>query len=111
MQTQRTDLQQLRAEVDSVMQSIKEFDEQSAQRNEDRLRLIEQLRELLPPEQFERFEKIINKTIEAVRPAPDPSLLPPLQIDEQNPLESLRRIRCQIAQEVCQVMGVEAPHV
>ena len=101
---QRPDLQQLRAEVDKVMQSVHEFDEQIEKRNEERLMLVEQLRDLLPQEQFERFEKIINKTVEAVRPAPDPSYLPPLEIDEQNPLESLRRIRCQ-------VMGVEPPHV
>ncbi|OHT05328.1 hypothetical protein TRFO_26961 [Tritrichomonas foetus] len=108
---QRPDLQQLRQEVDKVMQSVREFDEQIEERNQQRLLLIEQLRDLLPPEQFERFEKIINKTVEAVRPAPDPSYLPPLEIDEQNPLESLRKIRCQIAQEVCSVMGVEPPHV
>ena len=104
--SQRPDLQQLRAEVDQVMQSIREFDEKIEERNTQRLMLIEQLRDLLPKDQFERFEKIITKTVEAVRPAPDPQFLPPLEIDEQNPLESLRRIRCQIAQEVCQVMGV-----
>lgn len=103
---QRPDLQQLRAEVDQVMQSIREFDEKIEERNTQRLLLIEQLRDLLPKDQFERFEKIINKTVEAVRPAPDPQFLPPLEIDEQNPLESLRKIRCQIAQEVCAVMGV-----
>ena len=104
--SERPDLQQLRAEVDQVMQSIREFDEKIEERNTQRLMLIEQLRDLLPKEQFERFEKIITKTVEAVRPAPDPQFLPPLEIDEQNPLESLRKIRCQIAQEVCQVMGV-----
>lgn len=108
---QRPDLQQLRAEVDKVMESVREFDQQIEKRNEERLMLVEQLRDLLPQDQFERFEKIINKTVEAVRPAPDPTYLPPLEIDEQNPLESLRRIRCQIAQEVCQVMGVEPPRV
>ena len=108
---QRPDLQQLRADVEKVMQSVRQFDEQIEKRNEERLVLIEQLRDLLPADQFERFEKIITKTVEAVRPAPDPQYLPPLEIDEQNPLESLRRIRCQIAQEVCNVMGVEPPHV
>jgi hypothetical protein len=42
-----------------------------------------------------------------VKPSPDPQLLPPLEIDPQHPLESLRKIRSQIAQEVCAVMGVE----
>ncbi|KAH0793022.1 hypothetical protein GPJ56_003073 [Histomonas meleagridis] len=105
------DIQQLRAEVDKVMQSVREFDEQIDERNTQRLLLIQQLKELLPEDQFQKFEKIITQTIEAVKPAPDPSTLPPLEIDEQNPLESLRKIRCQIAQEVCQVMGVEPPHV
>ena len=103
------ELDQLRAEVDSVMKSIHEFDDQIEERNAKRLLLIENLKGLLPEDQFKRFEEIINKTIEAVRPAPEPATLPPLEIDEENPLESLRKIRCQIAQEVCDVMGVEAP--
>jgi hypothetical protein len=110
-QTQRPDLQQLRAEVAQVMNSIKEFDEKIEERNRERLRLIEELRGLLPEDQFKRFETILTKTIEAVKPAPDPRYLPPLEIDEQHPLESLRRIRCQIAQEVCTVMGVEPPRI
>jgi hypothetical protein len=105
--SQRPDLQQLRAEVSQVMDSIKEFDEKIEERNRERLQLIEELRGLLPAEQFKRFEAIIVKTIDAVKPAPDPRYLPPLEIDEQHPLESLRKIRCQIAQEVCAVMGVE----
>ena len=110
-EAQQQELNQLRAEVDSVMEQIHQFDEQIEERNTKRLMLIESLRDLLPQEQFERFQDIINKTIEAVRPAPEPSTLPPLQIDEENPLESLRKIRCQIAQEVCEVMGVEAPQL
>ena len=106
---QQNELDQLRAEVDSVMKSIREFDEQIEQRNTNRLLLIENLRGLLPDDQFQRFSEIINKTIESVRPAPEPAQLPPLEIDEENPLESLRKIRVQIAQEVCEVMGVEAP--
>jgi hypothetical protein len=102
-QTPRPDLQQLRAEVAQVMESIKEFDEKIEERNRERLRLIEELQSLLPPEQF--------KTIDAVKPAPDPKYLPPLEIDEQHPLESLRKIRCQIAQEVCTVMGVDPPKI
>ena len=58
----------------------------------------------------QRFSEIINKTIETARPAPEPAQLPPLEIDEENPLESLRKIRCEIAQEVCEVMGVESPN-
>jgi hypothetical protein len=104
---ERPNLQQLRAEVSQVMESIREFDDKIEERNRERLRLIEELRGLLPPEQFKRFETIILKTVEAVKPAPDPRYLPPLEIDERNPLESLRKIRCQIAQEVCAVMGVE----
>ena len=107
----QVELQQLKAEVDAVMKSIREFDEQIEERNTKRLLLVEQLRDLLPPDQFSKFESIITKTVEAVRPAPDPSCIPPLQIDEQNPLDSLRKIRCQIAQEVCQVMGVESPTI
>lgn len=107
--SERPDIAQLRAEVDAVMRSVREFDAQIDERNTQRLMLIEKLRELLPPEQYTRFEDIIMKTIDAVKPAPDPAYIPPLQIDEQNPLESLRKIRVQIAQEVCQVMGVETP--
>ena len=107
----RPDLQQLRSEIDQVMRSVREFDEQIEKRNEERWMLVEQLRDYLPQEQFERFEKVIEKICESVTPSPDPSELPPLQIDEQNPLESLRNIRCQIAQDVCQTMGVEPPHV
>jgi hypothetical protein len=103
------DLQKLRAEVDDVMRSIREFDSQIEERNRQRLVLIQELEGLLPPEQFKRFESILKKTIDAVRPVPDS--FPPLEIDEQNPLESLRRIRCQIAQEVCTVMGVEPPRL
>jgi hypothetical protein len=110
-QPQRPDLQQLRAEVSQVLDSIKEFDETIEERNRERLRLIEELRGLLPPDQFKRFEAILTKTIEAVKPAPDPKYLPPLDIDPEHPLESLRRIRCQIAQEVCTVMGVEPPKI
>ncbi|EAY12179.1 hypothetical protein TVAG_003850 [Trichomonas vaginalis G3] len=106
---QQQELDQLKAEIDSVMKSIHEFDEQIEERNSKRLLLIENLRGLLPDDQFQRFSDIINKTVEAVRPAPEPSTLPPLEIDEENPLESLRKIRLQIAKEVCEVMGVEAP--
>ena len=108
---QQQELNQLKSEVDAVMESIHQFDEQIEERNTKRLMLIESLKELLPQEQFERFEEIINKTIEAVKPAPEPSTLPPLQIDEENPLESLRKIRCHIAREVCTVMGVESPQL
>ena len=109
MNIEKPDIQSLRAEVDKVMQSVREFDAKIDERNQQRLLLLEQLKDLLPKENYERFETIIHKTVEAVRPAPDPSLIPPLQIDENNPLESLRKIRSQIAQEVCQVMGVD-PH-
>ena len=108
-EAQQQELDQLRAEVDSVLQSIHEFDQQIEERNTKRLLLIENLRGLLPEDQFNRFEEIITKTIDAVKPAPEPTSLPPLEVDESNPLESLRKIRCQIAQEVCEVMGVEAP--
>ena len=108
---QQHDLDSLRAEVDDVLKSIREFDEQVEERNEKRLYLIESLRGLLPEDQFKRFEEIMNKTIESAKQAPDAETIPPLEIDEENPLESLRKIRCQIAQEVCEVMGVEAPRI
>ena len=101
----------IRAEVESVLESVHQFDEQIEERNTKRLLLIENLRELLPEEQFNRFKDIIDKTIEAVKPSPEPTTIPPITIDEQNPLESLRKIRCQIAQQVCEVMGVEAPQL
>jgi hypothetical protein len=69
--------------------------------------LIEKLRELLPPEQFKRFEEVLTKAIDVAKPSPDSYYPPQLDIDEQHPLESLRKIRTQIAQEVCAVMGVE----
>lgn len=111
MASENSDIAALRAEVDKVMESVHEFDDKIEERNQKRLELIEQLRDLLPKEQFERFEDILTKTVEAVRPAPDPSTIPPLVIDEENPLESLRKIRCDIAKEVCAVMGVEAPQI
>jgi len=111
LSTEKVDLQSLRGEVEKVMQSVREFDAKIEERNQKRLLLLEQLRELLPKEQFERFETIIHKTVEAVKPAPDPSMIPPLQIDENNPLESLRKIRAQITQEVCAVMGVDQNNV
>ena len=106
---QQNELDQLRADVDSVMRSIREFDQQIDERNTNRHLLIENLRGLLPDDQFQRFSEIINKTMETPRDVPEPAQLPPLEIDEENPLESLRKIRVQIAQEVCEVMGVEAP--
>lgn len=111
MESQNIDLQQLKAEVDQVMQEVHEFDQKIEERNRQRFMLIEQLKDLLPQDQFERFENIINKTIEAVKPAPDPSYLPPLEIDESDPLKSLQQIRSQIAEEVCAVMGVPSPHI
>jgi hypothetical protein len=42
------------------------------------------------PDQLKRFEAILKQTMDAVPPVPDS--FPPLEIDEQNPLESLRRI-------------------
>ena len=103
------ELQSLRAEVEQCMQEVKEFDERIEQRNQKRLLLIQELNDLLPADQYQRFETILNKTVEAIKASPDPSTLPPVTIDDENPLESLRNIRTQIAQEVCDVMGVEAP--
>lgn len=105
----QTEIAQLHQEIDSVMKEIHDFDAKIEERNTQRLLLVEQLRDLLPKDQFERFEQIINKTVEAVKPVPDSSYLSPLEIDESNPLESLRKLRCQIAQEVCTVMGVDTP--
>ena len=102
-------LDDLHAQVTSVLNEVHEFDEKIEERNQKRLLLIQQLSDLLPEDQFHRFETILNGTVEAVKPSPDPATIPPIVIDEQNPLESLRNIRTQIAQEVCQVMGVEAP--
>ena len=107
--TENGDLQNLRAELDRCMQEVQAFDERIEERNQKRLILIQELSDLLPPEQFQRFEEILNKTVEAVKPSPDPATLHPIQIDESNPLESLRQVRSKIAQEVCEVMGVEAP--
>ena len=107
--TETSNLTSLRAEVEQCMQEVHEFDERIEERNQKRLLLIQQLSDLLPEEQFHRFEEILNKTVEAVKPSPDPATLPPVTIDDENPLDSLRKIRCQIAQEVCAVMGVEAP--
>lgn len=106
--TSPPDIQELRNEVEKVMESVREYDQQIDERNQQRLVLIEQLRDLLPQEQFEKFEKIITQTIEAVQPAPDPSEIPQIEIDENRPLESLRQIRCQIAKEVCKVMDVDS---
>ena len=99
----------IHTQVESVLQEVREFDEKIEERNQKRLLLIQQLGDLLPEEQFHRFEAILNSTVEAVKPSPDPATIPPVVIDEQNPLESLRDIRTRIAQEVCQVMGVPAP--
>ena len=106
---QPVDFSDLHAQIESVMNEVHEFDEKIEERNQKRLLLIQQLHDLLPQEQCDRFEAILNGTVEAVKPSPDPSTVPPVVIDEENPLESLRKIRCQIAQEVCNVMGVEAP--
>ena len=108
---QQSELSAVRSEVEAVLQSVHEFDEQIEERNTKRLLLIENLRELLPEDQFNRFKDIIDKTIEAVKTSPDESTIPPLTVDESNPLESLRKIRCQIAQEVCEVMGVDSPQL
>jgi hypothetical protein len=105
------DLTQLRVEVAEVMKSIKDFDAKIEERNGDRLRLIEELRGLLPPDQFSRIEAILTNTIEAVRLSPESRTIPPLEIDENHRLESLRKIRCQLAQDVCAVIGVEPPKI
>ena len=107
--TEDAELQSLREEVNKCMKEVHEFGEKIDERNQKRIQLIQELSELLPPEQFKRFEDILKKTNEAVQPLPDPGNLKPIPIDEENPLESLRKVRCQIAQEVCTVMGVEAP--
>ena len=104
-----SNLTDLHAEIDAVMNKVHEFDEKIEERNQKRLLLIQQLSDLLPEDQFHRFETIINGTVEAVKPSPDPAAMKPIVIDDEKPLESLRQIRTQIAQEVCAVMGVEAP--
>ena len=102
-------LTDIHAQIESVLNEVRDFDEKIEERNQKRLLLIQQLGDLLPEEQFHRFEAILNSTVEAVKPSPDPATIPPVVIDEQNPLESLRNIRTKIAKEVCEVMGVEAP--
>ena len=108
-QVENQDLQNLRAEVERCMQEVHEFDDRIEERNQKRLILIQELSEMLPEDQYKRFENILNKTVEAVKTSPDPSTLPDVTIDQSNPLDSLRKIRTQIAQQVCSVMGVEAP--
>ena len=105
------ELQSLREEVDRCMQEVQAFDHRIEERNQKRLLLIQELNDLLPEEQHHRFEEILNKTVESVKISPDPSTLPPVDFDQENPLESLRKIRTQIAQEVCSVMGIEAPEL
>ena len=103
------DLENLRAEFDRCMQEVHSFDDRIEERNQKRLILIQELSDMLPEDQYKRFEDILNKTVEAVKTSPDPSSIPDVTIDQANPLESLRKIRTTIAQQVCSVMGVEAP--
>ena len=97
----------LRKEVENCLKEALEFDERMDERNRKRLELIDSLKDLLPASQFETFETIMNETVDAVRRTPNPGSVPPIDIDENNPLESLRQIRGHIAREVCKVMGVD----
>lgn len=99
------DLDALRVEVDGIINEMNQLDTKVDERNQKRIELIEELKDLLPEEEFQHIEQIMKKTIEAVRPAKLPLSLPPIYIDEENPLESLRKVRCEIAKEVCDIMG------
>jgi hypothetical protein len=109
MSGETLDSEQLRAEVVEVTEEIREFDARIEERARDRLRLIEKLDGLLPADQFENFKAVLTMSVEALKQKPDAEYLPDIEADEEDPIETLRKIRYQIAQEVCTVMGVETP--
>lgn len=106
-----SDIRALREEVESCINSVRHFDDRIEERNRHRLELIEHLRDFLPEEDFKRFEHIITKTIDSFSFAPEHEVIQPITIDDENPVESIRRIRNEIAKEVCNVMGVSAPNI
>jgi hypothetical protein len=101
------DFQGLRAEAEATIKAIQEFDAQIAERNRARLRLLDTVREILTAEQFSDLENALTKSA-GLSEAPVPrDISTEIEFDEGDALNSLRKIRCQIAQEVCAVMDGE----
>ena len=107
----KLNINSIKQDAENLMKSIHQFDDEMEKKNQELLLLVEQLRDVIPQEQIERVESIVKSTIENVKPAPDFSDFPPIEVDERNPLESLRKIRIDISQELCRVMDVEPPTV
>jgi hypothetical protein len=95
------DFQALRAEAEATISAIKDFDAKIAERNQASLKLIDSMRGLLPAEQFVDFENaLVNATKSTVLKDGSEDI----DFDEGDVLNWLRRIRCEIANEVCSMM-------
>ncbi|EAY06417.1 hypothetical protein TVAG_403740 [Trichomonas vaginalis G3] len=95
------ELQDLKEESANLINSIREFGTKYQERNHSRQILIEDLRELLPEDQFQRFSALLNDTFEESTDFPQESKLE-IDIDPEDPLTSLRQAREQIMQQLDQ---------
>ena len=90
---------------DDVYRLIRESDQLSSQinqRNQERLLVLRNLKGAIPDDQYEAFEESLNKAIQEGNNPPKIEL-EPIQVDEKNPLEGLRKRRLLLIEEFSKV--------
>lgn len=93
------ELEDLKLKSRNVINSINEYAQKYQERNTSRQILIEDLRELLPDDQFQRFNTLLNETLEEGQPIEEPTPYN-VEIDPEDPLTSLRQARDAIMEQI-----------
>ncbi|OHT12902.1 hypothetical protein TRFO_17049 [Tritrichomonas foetus] len=91
--------------VNKVLQATFEVNSTISQRNQERLLELNEIKDYLPAESYQKCVDALNAAIEK-----DQQLynLPPpsrIEFDEANPLDTLRRIRVKLAGDVSNIMS------
>lgn len=88
-------IDEIRKDSNEVLKIIYDYEKERTERNAKKNLLVEQLRDLLPEDQFKHFQKYINSIPER-ESLPKTKKQNNFQVDENNPIESLREIRSNI---------------
>lgn len=101
----KKELGQIQDDVNKLIQETFSINQTIAKRNQERLQILKEFTNVLTQEQYNRFAESLNKNYQIQQQLYDDlQSIPPIEIDENNPLDSLKMARARLAKDVCDIM-------